>query len=53
MRLLVVITLFYGAGLDAKGKGPIGLWAASNQYVLGANKHLTGLVLVWRLRAVL
>lgn len=31
---------------NAKGQGPIGLWAASNRHVLVADKHLTGLVLV-------
>lgn len=45
-RLLAVIALFYSCLADAKGQGPIGLWAASNRYVLVADKHLTGLVLV-------
>jgi hypothetical protein len=31
---------------SAKGQGPIGLWAATNRYVLVADKSLTGLVLV-------
>jgi hypothetical protein len=48
-RIIVLMSFFlllFGPLVQAKGKGPIGIWAASERYVLIADSSLPGLMLI-------